>query len=81
MKLKNETEPSQNKQCEAAPSEEARLQPAATPSHEEIRRRAYEIHVERGGVHGQDVDDWLQAERELKTKYQKACRAKSGGES
>ena len=35
------------------------------PSREEIRRRAFEIHIERGGIHGCDLDDWLQAEREL----------------
>jgi len=32
---------------------------------EEIRRRAYEIYLERGEQPGHDVDDWLQAEREL----------------
>jgi hypothetical protein len=32
-------------------------------------RRAYEIYVERGCAHGQEVDDWLQAERELLEKY------------
>ncbi len=36
-----------------------------TPSHDEIRLRAYEIHLERGGLPGNEVDDWLQAEREL----------------
>jgi len=35
------------------------------PAREEIELRAYQIYVERGGTHGQDVDDWLQAEREL----------------
>jgi len=35
------------------------------PSCEEIRRRAYEIYLERGGIPGNDLDDWLQAEREL----------------
>ena len=31
----------------------------------EIRCRAYEIYLERGEQPGCDVDDWLQAEREL----------------
>ena len=35
------------------------------PSHEEIRLRAYEIYLERGGLPGNELDDWLQAEREL----------------
>jgi Protein of unknown function (DUF2934) len=34
---------------------------------EEIRRRAYEIYLERGEQQGRDLDDWLQAERELET--------------
>jgi hypothetical protein len=38
---------------------------------EEIELRAHQIYVERGGAHGQDVDDWLQAERELIEKYEK----------
>jgi hypothetical protein len=32
---------------------------------EEIRRRAYEIYLERGEQSGTEQDDWLQAEREL----------------
>ncbi len=31
-----------------------------------IARRAYEIYQRRGGNHGADLDDWLEAERELK---------------
>jgi hypothetical protein len=32
---------------------------------EEIRRRAYEIYLERGEQPGRELDDWLQAGREL----------------
>ncbi len=32
---------------------------------EEIKRRAYEIYLERGEQPGRELDDWLQAEREL----------------
>jgi hypothetical protein len=49
-----------------------RIQPHAedssahhAPSHEEIRRRAYEIYLEHGSLPGSELDDWLQAEREL----------------
>jgi DUF2934 family protein len=35
------------------------------PSLEEIRLRAYEIHVGRGRIDGRELDDWLQAEREV----------------
>ena len=38
---------------------------AAEPLEETIRRRAYELHLERGGAHGGDLDDWLRAEREI----------------
>ena len=39
--------------------------PDGTSAHEEIRGRAYEIYLERGGQPGGEMDDWLQAEREL----------------
>ena len=45
------------------------------PSVAEIRRRALEIHINHGG-HSRDLedylDDWLQAERELREKYNKS---------
>jgi hypothetical protein len=33
-----------------------------------IARRAHEIYVQRGGENGQDVKDWLQAEKEISGK-------------
>ena len=36
------------------------------PSEEEIRERAYQMYLERGGSHGLDFDDWVRAEQELK---------------
>jgi hypothetical protein len=36
-----------------------------TPRHEDICHRAHEIYLERGGLPGNELDDWLQAEREL----------------
>ena len=32
---------------------------------QEIRNRAYEIYLQRGGHPGSELDDWLHAEREL----------------
>jgi hypothetical protein len=32
---------------------------------ERIRRRAYELYVERGNQSGSELDDWLQAEEEI----------------
>lgn len=40
-------------------------QSKAVATEEEIRRRAHEIYVARGEEPGHDVEDWLQAEREL----------------
>jgi hypothetical protein len=36
------------------------------PTNDEIAARAYEIFLHRGGAHGSDLEDWLQAEQELK---------------
>ncbi|MDB6067034.1 MAG: hypothetical protein JWR26_3242 [Pedosphaera sp.] len=38
------------------------------PSRDEIARRAYELFVARGRTGGRDLDDWVQAERELAEK-------------
>lgn len=37
----------------------------AEPSDEDIRVRAYHRYLERGGGHGMDFEDWLEAKREL----------------
>ncbi len=39
-------------------------QSADLPDHH-IAHRAYELYCERGRQDGHDIDDWLQAEREL----------------
>ncbi len=39
---------------------------SSEPTREEIEQRAYEIYLARGGADGNDQDDWLQAERELR---------------
>ena len=52
------------------------MKPAARPSvvpftlEEEIRRRAYELYVQRGPSYGSETDDWLIAEREVMERYQ-----------
>lgn len=35
---------------------------------EEIQRLAYHIYLSRGSQGGRELEDWLQAERELKSK-------------
>jgi DUF2934 family protein len=42
--------------------------PPQEPSVDDIRRRAYERYLERGGNHGRHFDDWLEAEQELRSK-------------
>jgi Protein of unknown function (DUF2934) len=46
-----------------AVEERERLQQSALE--QEIRNRAYEIYLQRGAQPGFEVEDWLQAEREL----------------
>ena len=45
------------------------LQPTSAsmpqPLHERIEKRAYELAEQRGFTPGQEVEDWLQAEREI----------------
>lgn len=61
-------------EIQAAPRSDARLNEeqvrnTAGESPDEqsrIARRAYELYLERGGSHGQDWDDWLTAEREVR---------------
>ncbi len=48
------------------------------PTNEEIQLRAYCIHVERGGQHDCDLDDWLQAERELTEEHPGGLVGKDG---
>src|SRR5688572_1792546 len=33
--------------------------------HSRIRSRAYELYLERGAMHGKDLDDWLAAKAEV----------------
>lgn len=38
---------------------------AAGPTQTEIAQAAYARYLRRGGGHGHDLDDWIEAEREL----------------
>ena len=46
----------------------------AEPTQEEIALRAYHIFLERGSTPGNEVEDWLQAEQELKEGVKKPRR-------
>jgi hypothetical protein len=41
------------------------------PDNDAIARRAHELFEARGGEHGHDADDWLQAEHELSNRSAK----------
>jgi len=45
------------------------------PPHLQIANRAFEIYVSRGGEHGDDIGDWFEAERQLRTELQPKKRA------
>jgi hypothetical protein len=51
--------------AEAIQAETGEIPVGSSAVDEEIRLRAYEIYLERGGQLGRELDDWLQAEREL----------------
>jgi len=45
--------------------DEPRTQAARRPSHDEIAKCAFQIYLSRGEWPGRDVEDWLEAERQL----------------
>ena len=59
-KMSHSTEP---RQPGAEVEQRDRLPQAA--NEQEIRRRAYEIYLERGAQPGHELEDWLRAQREL----------------
>ena len=65
-KKNNMTTPRARKSTVSRPRAAAMMDQApATPNHDEVAKRAYELFLQRGGGHGQDWDDWLSAERQL----------------
>ena len=61
------SKPKRSRSAEADPTqaETGEVPVGASARDEEVRRRAYEIYLERGERPGGHLDDWLQAEREL----------------
>jgi hypothetical protein len=45
------------------------------PIEQQIRQRAYELYGQRGRTHGHDLEDWLQAECEIKGRQANAAAA------
>ena len=77
MKLRNQATNDQNTRPSRFRSDVSEERGKNVPTLDEIRRRALEIHIEHGG-HGYDLDEyldeWLQAERELREKHPKGSR-------
>ena len=42
------------------------------PLEERVRRRAYELYVQQGNQSGSELDDWLQAEEEIRSAEEQA---------
>jgi hypothetical protein len=45
------------------------------PIEQQIQQRAYELYEQRGRTEGHDLDDWLQAEYEIKGRQANAATA------
>ena len=48
-----------------SPSPAPQKTPNYKPIREEIALRAYQIYLQRGGAPGNELQDWMQAERQL----------------
>jgi hypothetical protein len=57
-----------NRRRQATLDDDPQEQPSVPE--EAIRSRAHQLYEERGAEPGHDVDDWLQAERELKSEHE-----------
>jgi hypothetical protein len=60
-----------------ARSESAVTLGSQSPTHEEIAIAAYQIYVNRAGGEGSEIEDWLQAERELSEQLEIRPKTKS----
>jgi len=56
---------SESTEAHAIPVQAGKTPIGSAEDEETIRSRAYVICLERGGEPGHELDDWLQAEREL----------------
>lgn len=50
----------------AADADTSGIPSRETITSDDVARRAYDLYLARGRADGHDVDDWLEAERELK---------------
>jgi hypothetical protein len=52
-------------------AQKAEPDPETLPLEEQVRRRAHEIWLQRGGENGLELDDWQQAEEEIKLELER----------
>jgi len=62
----------------ASVNQRAGAQEPSSGSYEEVARIAYELFERRGGVHGHDLEDWVEAERLVRARRRDAPRFPSG---
>jgi hypothetical protein len=67
MKSKDKTTGTLELHENTVPSHTNGISESRAPNHDEVRCRAYEIYLERGGLPGQELEDWFQAEREIES--------------
>jgi hypothetical protein len=59
-------------------SERAEPDDIAEDEQEEVRRRAYERYLARGDSPGDEVDDWLAAERDFRSSREQGASSSGG---
>src|SRR5450432_2969731 len=62
----------------AAPKKDIEKQ--SIPLEEQIRQRAHQIYLQRGGQNGSDLDDWFQAEAQLRLAEEEESLSRAEGE-
>lgn len=67
MNAKDKATGSLEPQAPTVPPHRDNISTHSTPNHDEVKRRAYEIYLERGGLPGHELEDWFQAEREIES--------------
>lgn len=55
-----------------------RVPEGVRPPDSQIAARAYQLYLDRGAADGHDMDDWLQAERELRVEAPRKLAREAG---
>jgi hypothetical protein len=56
------------------------IQKQSIPLEEQIRQRAHQIYLQRGGQGGSALDDWLQAEAKIRQAEEEESLSRAEGE-